>query len=69
MWDHGIFIGSFVPPLIIGVAFGNLQQGVPFTVNDLLYPEFGISNKEKVLIFKEWNEPVLLKYANSLVKA
>ncbi|MFS1562853.1 MAG: cytochrome d ubiquinol oxidase subunit II [Candidatus Arsenophonus phytopathogenicus] len=37
MWDRGIFIGSFVPPLIIGVAFGNLLQGVPFTVNDLLY--------------------------------
>ena len=24
MWDWGIFIGSFVPPLVIGVAFGNL---------------------------------------------
>jgi len=22
MWDWGIFIGSFVPPLVIGVAFG-----------------------------------------------
>lgn len=29
-WDWGIFIGSFVPPLVIGVAFGNLLQGVPF---------------------------------------
>ncbi|MFV9996501.1 MAG: cytochrome d ubiquinol oxidase subunit II [Arsenophonus endosymbiont of Dermacentor nuttalli] len=37
MWDRGIFIGSFVPPLIIGVAFGNLLQGVPFVVNDQLY--------------------------------
>lgn len=37
MWDRGIFIGSFVPPLIIGVAFGNLLQGVPFAVNDQLY--------------------------------
>lgn len=27
MWDWGIFIGSFVPPLVIGVAFGNLLQG------------------------------------------
>lgn len=35
--DRGIFIGSFVPPLIIGVAFGNLLQGVPFAVNDQLY--------------------------------
>ncbi len=24
-------IWSFVPPLVIGVAFGNLLQGVPFT--------------------------------------
>ena len=27
MWDWGIFIGSFVPPLVIGVAFGNLVAG------------------------------------------
>lgn len=33
MWDWGIFIGSFVPPLVIGVAFGNLLQGVPFTID------------------------------------
>ncbi|WP_075180725.1 cytochrome d ubiquinol oxidase subunit II [Pantoea sp. 1.19] len=36
MWDWGIFIGSFVPPLVIGVAFGNLLQGVPFTLDDFL---------------------------------
>ncbi|PIJ48756.1 cytochrome d ubiquinol oxidase subunit II [Erwinia sp. OLTSP20] len=30
MWDIGIFIGSLVPPLVIGVAFGNLLEGVPF---------------------------------------
>ena len=36
MWDWAIFIGSFVPPLVIGVAFGNLLQGVPFHIdNDL----------------------------------
>ena len=29
-WDAAIFIGSFVPPIIFGVAFGNLLQGVPF---------------------------------------
>lgn len=33
MWDWGIFVGSFVPPLVIGVAFGNLLQGVPFHVD------------------------------------
>ncbi|MFP1841025.1 cytochrome d ubiquinol oxidase subunit II [Lonsdalea quercina] len=36
MWDWGIFIGSFVPPLIIGVAFGNLLQGVPFHIDAYL---------------------------------
>ncbi|WP_293606226.1 cytochrome d ubiquinol oxidase subunit II [Polaromonas sp. UBA4122] len=29
-WDWCLFIGSAVPPLIFGVAFGNLLQGVPF---------------------------------------
>lgn len=29
-WDWLLFIGGFVPPLIFGVAFGNLLQGVPF---------------------------------------
>jgi len=33
MWDWAIFIGSFVPPLVIGVAFGNLLQGVPFHID------------------------------------
>jgi cytochrome d ubiquinol oxidase subunit II len=29
-WDWGLFIGGAVPPIIFGVAFGNLLQGVPF---------------------------------------
>ncbi len=29
-WDWGLFVGGFVPPLIFGVAFGNLFLGVPF---------------------------------------
>jgi len=33
-WDWCLFIGSFVPPLIFGVAFGNLLQGVPFHFDD-----------------------------------
>ncbi|QKJ86415.1 Cytochrome d ubiquinol oxidase subunit II [Paramixta manurensis] len=36
MWDWGIFIGSLVPPLVIGVAFGNLLQGVPFHADEYL---------------------------------
>ncbi len=35
-WDWGLFIGGAVPPLIFGVAFGNLFQGVPFHFDDAL---------------------------------
>ncbi|WP_348253847.1 cytochrome d ubiquinol oxidase subunit II, partial [Salmonella enterica] len=36
MWDWGVFIGSFGPPLVIGVAFGNLLQGGPVHVAEYL---------------------------------
>lgn len=32
-WDWGLFVGSFVPALVFGVAFGNLLQGVPFVID------------------------------------
>lgn len=35
-WDWGLFIGGAVPPLIFGVAFGNLLQGVPFSFDTYL---------------------------------
>lgn len=35
-WDWGLFVGGAVPPLIFGVAFGNLFQGVPFGFDDSL---------------------------------
>ncbi|WGV99352.1 cytochrome d ubiquinol oxidase subunit II [Vibrio sp. YMD68] len=35
-WDIGISISGFVPPVIFGVAFGNLLQGVPFQFNDFM---------------------------------
>ena len=35
-WDWGLFVGGTVPPLIFGVAFGNLLQGVPFHFDDSL---------------------------------
>ncbi len=31
-WDWLLFLGSAVPPIIFGVAFGNLLQGVPFHI-------------------------------------
>src|SRR5690554_959609 len=35
-WDWMLTIGSAVPALIFGVAFGNLLQGVPFQFDDIL---------------------------------
>ncbi|WP_237151883.1 cytochrome d ubiquinol oxidase subunit II [Oryzibacter oryziterrae] len=35
-WDWGLFVGGAVPALIFGVAFGNLLQGVPFQLDELL---------------------------------
>ncbi|CAH0532997.1 Cytochrome bd-I ubiquinol oxidase subunit 2 [Vibrio stylophorae] len=40
MWDWGLFVGGFVPPVIFGVAFGNLMQGVPFQLSELLIPKY-----------------------------
>ncbi|WP_434940364.1 cytochrome d ubiquinol oxidase subunit II [Shewanella sp. HL-SH8] len=39
-WDWALFIGGFVPPLIIGVAFGNLLQGVPFNFDEFLRAKY-----------------------------
>lgn len=39
-WDWGLFIGGAVPPLIFGVAFGNLLQGVPFHFDSTLVPYY-----------------------------
>ncbi|MDF7667151.1 cytochrome d ubiquinol oxidase subunit II [Orbaceae bacterium ESL0727] len=36
LWDCGIFVGSFVPALVFGVAFGNLLEGVPFRFDSFL---------------------------------
>lgn len=35
-WDRLIWVGSAVPSLVFGVAFGNLLQGVPFQVDTLM---------------------------------
>lgn len=39
-WDWGLFVGGFVPPLIFGVAFGNLFLGVPFHFDSHLVPYY-----------------------------
>ncbi|MFW2457420.1 cytochrome d ubiquinol oxidase subunit II, partial [Methyloversatilis discipulorum] len=40
VWDWGLFVGGAVPPLIFGVAFGNLLQGVPFHFDSTLVPYY-----------------------------
>jgi cytochrome d ubiquinol oxidase subunit II len=35
-WDWGLFVGGAVPPIIFGVAFGNLFLGVPFQFDNTL---------------------------------
>ena len=50
LWDTCLFIGSFLPALLFGVAFANIFQGIPFddkgvfhgTILTLLNP-YGIS--------------------------
>ncbi len=39
-WDKLLFVGSVVPPIIFGVAFGNLFLGVPFSFDNLLRAHF-----------------------------
>ena len=35
-WDWALFAGSAIPPVIFGVAFGNLLQGVPFHLDEYM---------------------------------
>ena len=35
-WDWALFIGSAVPALLFGVAFGNLFLGIPFQIDDTM---------------------------------
>lgn len=37
LWDWGLFIGSAAPAILFGVVFGNLLQGVPFTLDNNLH--------------------------------
>ena len=40
VWDWGLTIGGLVPPLMFGVAFGNLFLGLPFALDPLLRPSY-----------------------------
>ena len=37
-WDWALFVGGAVPPVIFGVAIGNVLQGVPFRLTEDLRP-------------------------------
>jgi len=37
-WDWALFVGSAIPPLIFGVAFGNLLLGIPFHFDETMRP-------------------------------
>ncbi|USD64328.1 cytochrome d ubiquinol oxidase subunit II [Vibrio sp. SCSIO 43136] len=39
-WDWAISVSGFVPPIIFGVAFGNLLQGVPFDLSEFMMPTY-----------------------------
>lgn len=36
LWDWGLVVAGVVPPLVIGVAFGNLLLGVPFSFDEYM---------------------------------
>ncbi len=53
-WDICISASGIVPPIIFGVAFGNLLQGVPFNLSEYLMPTyhgsfFGLLNPFAIL--------------------
>lgn len=39
-WDGAICASGVIPPVIFGVAFGNLLQGVPFQLSDFMMPTY-----------------------------
>ncbi len=36
IWDYALFLGGAVPALVMGIAFGNFLQGVPFHFDETL---------------------------------
>lgn len=40
IFDLGLFLSGLLPPLVFGVAFGNLFQGVPFYLDDMQLPHY-----------------------------
>ncbi len=40
IFDYTLFLSGIVPPLVFGVAFGNLFLGVPFTIDEFQLPTY-----------------------------
>ncbi|MFZ4762241.1 MAG: cytochrome d ubiquinol oxidase subunit II [Alphaproteobacteria bacterium] len=40
VWDYTLFLSGLVPPLVFGVAFGNLFLGVPFYLDEFQLPHY-----------------------------
>lgn len=41
VWDYTLFLSGVIPPLVFGVAFGNLFLGVPFAIDEFQLPHYG----------------------------
>jgi cytochrome d ubiquinol oxidase subunit II len=37
IWDYALFLGGMIPAFVIGVAYGNFLQGVPFHFDEALH--------------------------------
>lgn len=37
LWDLGFFIGSIIPPFLLGVAFANIFKGIPIDSNGIYH--------------------------------
>ena len=42
-WDWGLFVGGAVPPVVFGVAFGNLFEGAAFRFDPELHSSFSFT--------------------------
>ncbi|SDH82576.1 cytochrome d ubiquinol oxidase subunit II [Pseudomonas panipatensis] len=40
VWDWALFVGGAVPALVFGVAFGNLFEGLPFSLDEMMRPSY-----------------------------
>lgn len=50
MWDWGLMIGSFIPALLFGVAFGNIFMGLPFDDSGYYGTLFTLLNPYGILV-------------------